>query len=369
MKNRIISSLGLVFMFCFLIQACKEDDAPDDAIQNDVSYDGTTYSLNIGDFEQPPIAPDNPLTVQGVRLGRMLFYEKQMSKDGSMSCSSCHRQADAFTDTSKFSEGVRGKLGGRQAMAVFNMAWNENEFFWDGRSHLLRDQSLKPVEDSLEMDESVTNVIVKLNSDQNYKDQFVRAFGSSEITKERMQLALEQFMNSIVSVDSKYDRYLRGTTTLDSNEERGRVLFFAEYNPSFPNLSGADCQHCHSGRNFENDKYLNNALDADADMQDDGRMKVTGSSSDRGKFKVTSLRNIAKTPPYMHDGRFNTLEEVVDHYNAGMKNSSTIDAALIYPLNNGGLQLSTQDKSDLVAFLKTLTDEVLLTNPEYSDPF
>jgi cytochrome c peroxidase len=369
MKNKIVKSFALVFMFCLLIQACKEDEGPAEVTESGASYDDTPYNLNVGDFEQPPIAPDNPLTIQGVRLGRMLFYEKRMSKDGSISCASCHRQADAFTDTARFSEGVRGKLGGRQAMAVFNMAWNGNEFFWDGRSHLLRDQSLKPVEDSLEMDESVTNVIAKLKTDQNYKDQFVRAFGSSEITKERMQLALEQFMNSIVSVDSKYDRYLRGTATLDSNEERGRVLFFAEYNPSFPSLSGADCQHCHSGRNFENDKYLNNALDTDAEMQDDGRMDVTGRSSDKGKFKVTSLRNIAKTPPYMHDGRFSTLEEVVEHYDSGMKNSSTVDAALIYPLNNGGLQLTNEDKKDLVAFLKTLTDEVLLTNPDYSDPF
>tara|TARA_B110000503_G_C7140690_1_gene410717 strand:+ start:583 stop:1653 length:1071 start_codon:yes stop_codon:yes gene_type:complete len=356
-------------MFCLLIQACKEDEGPSAIDQNGASYDDTPYSLNVGDFEQPPIAPDNPLTEQGVRLGRMLFYEKRMSKDGSISCASCHRQADAFTDTARFSKGVRGKVGGRQAMAVFNMAWNGNEFFWDGRAHLLRDQSLKPVEDSLEMDESVSNVITKLNLDQNYKEQFVRAFGTSEITKERMQLALEQFMNSIVSVDSKYDRYLRGTVALDSNEERGRVLFFAEYNPSFPSLSGADCQHCHSGRNFENDKYLNNALDTDAEMADDGRMDVTGRSSDRGKFKVTSLRNVELTAPYMHDGRFKTLEEVVDHYNSGMKNSSTIDPTLIYPLNNNGLQLTAQDKSDLVAFLKTLTDDIMITNPEYSDPF
>jgi cytochrome c peroxidase len=292
-----------------------------------------------------------------------------MSKDGSISCASCHRQADAFTDTARFSEGVRGLLGGRQAMAVFNMAWNENEFFWDGRAHLLRNQSLKPVQDTLEMDETVTNVIAKLKNDQQYKDQFIRAFDSDEITEEKMELALEQFMNSIVSVDSKYDRYLNGTATLDSSEERGRLLFFAEYNPSFPSLSGADCQHCHSGRNFENDKYLNNALDTDAEMADDGRMEVTGNSSDRGKFKVTSLRNIELTAPYMHDGRFNTLEEVVDHYNTGMKNSSTVDPALIYPLNNNGLQLTAEDKRDLVAFLKTLTDEVMITNPEYSDPF
>ena len=368
MNTKYIGWAFFISLCAIVIQSCADDENGDNN-ENEIQLDDTPYALSIGNFEPPSIAPDNPLTVQGVRLGRMLFYEKQMSKDGTLSCASCHKQENAFTDTNQFSTGVKGLLGGRQAMAVFNMAWNENEFFWDGRAHLLRDQSLKPVEDSLEMDESVDNVIQKLNSNQDYKDQFTRVFGSSEITKERMELALEQFMNSIVSVDSKYDRFLSGTATLDSNEERGRVLFFAEYNPGFPNLSGADCQHCHAGINFENDRFLNNALDSDVSMQDDGRMNVTGRASDKGKFKVTSLRNIALTPPYMHDGRFNTLEEVVDHYNTGMVSSSTIDPALIYPLNNGGLRLSVEDKRDLVSFLKTLTDNVMLNNPEYSDPF
>jgi len=367
--NTKYTAWAFIITLCAIsIQSCADDDTTDNT-HNGIQLDNTPYGLNLGNFEPPSIAPDNQLTAQGVRLGRMLFYEKRMSKDGSMSCASCHKQANAFTDTNQFSTGVMGKVGGRQAMSVFNMAWNKNEFFWDGRAHLLRDQSLKPVEDSLEMNESVDHVIQKLTSDQQYKDQFTRAFGSSEITKSRMELALEQFMNSIVSVDSKYDRFLSGATTLDSNEERGRVLFFAEYNPGFPNLSGADCQHCHAGVNFKNDKYLNNALDSDANMQDNGRMNATGRASDKGKFKVTSLRNIALTPPYMHDGRFKTLEEVVDHYNSGMVNSSTIDPALIYPLNNGGLRLSAADKRDLIAFLKTLTDNVMLHNPEYSDPF
>tara|TARA_B100000965_G_C19549438_1_gene739383 strand:+ start:36 stop:1145 length:1110 start_codon:yes stop_codon:yes gene_type:complete len=368
MKNKSLQFLFLCLMITIVIQACKEDDTNEESMTG-VQYDDTPYILNTGDFEQPPIAMDNQLTRQGVKLGRMLFYEKRLSKDGSMSCASCHRQEHAFTDTSLFSEGVRGKVGKRQAMAVFNMAWNENEFFWDGRAHLLRDQSLKPIEDSLEMDETLENVINKLKVDQIYRDQFMRAFGSEEITESKMALAMEQFMNSIVSVESKYDRYLRGAASLDTNEERGRVLFFAEFNPGFPSLSGADCQHCHSGLNFENDRYMNNGLDTDADMTDDGRMEVTGRSSDKGKFKVTSLRNVEVTPPYMHDGRFKTLEEVVDHYNSGLKNSSTVDPTLLYPINNGGLQLSEEDKRDLVAFLKTLTDEVMLTNPEYSDPF
>lgn len=356
----------LVMSISFIVfVGCGEEEEQEDS----VSLDNTAYNLSIGDFSTPQIAADNPLTVQGVKLGRMLFYENKLSKDGTQNCASCHRQQHAFSDTAKFSTGVEGLQGGRQAMAVFNMAWNENEFFWDGRAHLLRDQSLKPIQDPLEMNESLANVIAKLKAEESYKNQFIRAFGTSEINEERMSWALEQFMNSIVSVDSKYDRYLRGEIVLSSKQERGRVLFFNEYNPAFPNTSGADCAHCHSGKNFENDFYMNNALDSDQDMQDSGRARVSGSASDLGKFKVTSLRNVEVTFPYMHDGRFKTLEEVVDHYNTGMKNSSTIDPALIYPLNNGGLLLSIQDKEDLVAFLKTLTDEVLLTNPEYSDPF
>jgi cytochrome c peroxidase len=331
-------------------------------------YDSTAYFLQTGLLAPPDIAADNQLTVQGVKLGRMLFYETRLSKDGTQSCAGCHRQEHAFTDTAQFSTGVEGLLGKRQAMAVFNMAWNSNEFFWDGRSHLLRDQSLKPIQDPLEMNETLENVIAKLSADSMYTNQFMRAFGSEIITEEKMSLAMEQFMNSIVSVDSKYDRYLAGSETLSASEERGRELFFLEYNPGFPESSGADCAHCHSGKNFENDKYINNGLDLPEDITDIGREEVTGMDSDKAKFKVTSLRNIELTQPYMHDGRFTTLEQVIDHYNENIKKSPSLDPALEYTTYTG-LMLTEQDKIDLVAFLKTLTDDVLPTNPEYSDPF
>tara|TARA_R110002049_G_scaffold306687_3_gene505608 strand:+ start:1127 stop:2227 length:1101 start_codon:yes stop_codon:yes gene_type:complete len=364
-SSNLFKGLLFIVSISFILQSCQKDDEETDL----VTYDGTPYQLAIGGFDTPPIASDNELTVQGVKLGRMLFYEKKLSANQTQSCASCHRQEDAFTDTAQFSEGIRGLKGKRNAMAIFNMAWNTNEFFWDGRAHLLRHQSLLPIQDPLEMDENLPNVINKLKGEKAYRDQFTRAFGSEEINAEKISLALEQFMNSIVSVDSKYDKSQRGIVQLDSVEERGRFLFFAEFNPGFPNLSGADCAHCHSSINFSNNRYLNNALDTDADMTDMGRMDVTNDPSDKGKFKVTSLRNIALTPPYMHDGRFKTLEEVVEHYDSGMKNSSTIDPTLIYPLNNGGLQLSSDDKKALVAFLKTLTDDDLMTNPAYSDPF
>lgn len=366
MKRKTTTLCAVTTVILLIGYSCKKDV---DDTSSTIEHDTTPYNLVTGDLTAPNIAADNPLTVQGVKLGRMLFYEKKLSKDGTQNCAGCHRQEHAFSDTAKFSTGVEGLKGGRQAMAVFNMAWNENEFFWDGRAHLLRDQSLMPIQDPLEMNETLENAISKLQIDQTYKDQFTRTFGSSEVNEEKISLALEQFMNSIVSVESRYDKFLRGELALSSSEERGRKLFFDEYNPAFPNISGADCAHCHAGKNFENDEYMNNALDSDADRQDSGRAKVTGLAGDMAKFKVASLRNVEVTRPYMHDGRFKTLEEVVDHYNSGMKNSSTTDPALIYPLNNNGLQLSDQDKTDLVAFLKTLTDDVLLTNPKYSDPF
>lgn len=326
------------------------------------------YTLEFGALPNPNIALDNALTVEGVKLGRMLFYEKMLSSNSQMACASCHNQKTAFSDTNTFSIGVLGLPGGRHAMSVFNMAWNSNGFFWDGRSNLLRDQSLKPIQDSLEMHETLPSVIAKLNASSMYKDQFKKAFGQETITPELMSKAMEQFMNSIVSFHSKYDDFVAGKTTLTAKEERGRFLFFTEYNPSFPNASGADCQHCHGGANFENDKYMNNGLDDDASIKDIGRGKVTNNTIDKAKFKVTSLRNVELTHPYMHDGRFKTLEEVVEHYNL-VANSTTLDASFQQQLPYGGLKLSVSDKEALVAFLKTLTDYTLINETKYSSPF
>lgn len=366
MMKRSHSWVWFLGTFVIFLAACKKDVAD---TKDSITQDNTPYTLEIGDLPAPTIANDNPLTKAGVKLGRMLFYEKKLSKDGSMSCASCHRQKHAFSDTNTFSIGVDGFPGKRQAMAVFNMAWNTNGFFWDGRAELLRHQSLMPIQDSLEMAETLENVIAKLEAEKLYRDQFIRAFGSSEITAEKMSLAMEQFMNSIVSVNSKYDQFLRGNATLSASEERGRKLFFAEFNPGFPDSTGADCAHCHNPKNFEDDTYKNNGLEDDAGLlKDIGRESVTGDANDRGKMKVTSLRNIALTAPYMHDGRFSTLEQVVEHYNSQLDSSATLDPALAYTRYTG-LQLTAQDKADLVAFLKTLTDEDLLTNEAYSNPF
>ena len=364
MKKTIVLMLGVILM----IAACKKDDDPVTPTPTAAVYDDTPYELYIGSFPVPDIPADNALTQQKVHLGKMLFFEKKLSALDNQSCATCHSQTTAFSDTAQFSEGTFGDLGDRQAMEVVNLAWNSNGFFWDGRSPTLRHQALQPIENPVEMAETHENVILKLEQESIYRDQFIRAFGDEEITAERMGLAMEQFMMTIVSNDSKYDRVLAGSATYTESEQRGHDLFFTEYNPFFPDVSGADCAHCHSGINFENDQFMNNGLDADADFEDMGRFDVTELDEDRAKFKVPTLRNIELSPPYMHAGRFQTLEEVVDHYNEGIQLSSTVDPA-IANTEETGLLLSDDDKTDLVNFLKTLTDETFVNNPEYADPF
>ncbi|MFK7756593.1 MAG: cytochrome-c peroxidase [Flavobacteriales bacterium] len=349
------------------LYSCKKDE-PDETSTAVVNLDQTEYELDLGAFP-PPITPQGfQLTEAKVALGRMLFYEPRLSSLNNQSCASCHKQEDAFTDLMQFSVGSEGDVGDIQAMAIINLAWNSNGFFWDGRSPNLAHQALEPIQNPVEMAETHANVISKLNEDQDYKDQFIRAFGDGEITPERMGKAMEQFMMTLVSNNSKYDKYLAGEVQLTPSEARGRDLFFTEYNEFFPESSGADCAHCHGNFNFENDLYMNNGLDEEADFTHLGRYNVTGLEQDKARFKVTTLRNIELTPPYMHDGRFQTLEEVVDHYNDGIQVSPSLDQALLATTSTG-LMLTDQDKVDLVNFLKTLTDEDFITNPEFANPF
>ena len=359
----------LIFL-CFIglitFESCKKDN--EGATPAEVLYDSTPYDLDYGTFPEPPIAEDNELTQAKVFLGRMLFYEKKLSALENQSCASCHRQSAAFSDTAQFSEGTFGDLGERQTMAIVNLAWNTNGFFWDGRSETLRHQSLQPIQNPIEMAETLESVVNKISVEPMYRDQFIRAFGDPTVTPERMSLAMEQFMSTMVSTQSKYDRYIAGLVTLSESEERGRQLFFAEYNPFFPEVSGADCAHCHSGFNFENGQYMNNGLDTHSEFTDMGRYDHTGNETNRAKFKVPTLRNIEVSGPYMHAGRFTTLEEVVDHYNEGIQLSSTVDPA-IANTQTTGLMLSPEDKADLVNFMKTLTDETFLNNEELTNPF
>ena len=325
-------------------------------------------------FPIPDLPRDNPLIEERVTLGEKLFHETALSKDGTLSCSSCHDSKHAFTDPRKYSIGVREQVGTRNAMPLFNLAW-KSSFFWDGRAPSLRAQALMPIQDHTEMDETLTNVVAKLRSSRrkeaqtkselsqslltsattnevDYPALFARAFGSPEVTPEKVGLAVESFVLTLTSFDSKFDRVFKGEAKLTDAEQRGFELFMTEYDPRREQY-GADCFHCHGGPLFQSQTFANNGLDSE--FTDPGRAKVTGKASDLGKFATPSLRNVALTAPYMHDGRFTTLEDVVGHYDRPMRRSATLDPNLAkHP--PGGLRLSKADKDALVAFMKTLTD-------------
>ncbi len=317
------------------------------------------YPLEITQrFPQVTLPSDNPLTIEGVELGRRLFNEPRLSVTGTQSCASCHDRTHAFAEARQFSVGAEGQIGKRNAMPLFNLAWGTS-FFWDGRAKSLRAQVLEPIQDAHEMNERVDRVVAKLGDDANYSAAFERAFGGREITADRMAMALEQFLLTLVSQESRFDRAVRQVAELTDQEKRGLQLFVTEFDPA-RGLRGADCFHCHGGTLFTDEQFHDNGLAlAETDV---GRMAVSGLESDRGKFKAPSLRNVAVTAPYMHDGRFATLEEVIEHYNSGVRRNPNLDPNLgKHPA--GGLGLTADEKRALVAFLKTLTDEPFTQAP------
>ena len=312
-----------------------------------------------GTFPIPPLPRDNPLIEERIALGRRLFQETALSADRSISCASCHAAASGFSDSRRFSPGVQGQLGTRQSMALANLAW-KREFFWDGRARSLRDQVLMPIQDPTEMAETLESVVGKLSGMPEYPVLFENAFGTPRIDAERIALALEQFVLTLTHFRSRFDLSTQGKASLSDQERRGLELFMTENEPRM-GQRGADCFHCHGGPLFTDHQFHDNGLDLVP--SDPGRARVTGRNADRGKFVTPTLRNIAQTAPYMHDGRFQTLEAVVRHYSEGVQVSPNLDPNLAKHAA-GGLHLSLEDQSALVAFLKTLSDPV----PESSQP-
>lgn len=315
---------------------------------------GTPYQLAISErlptFELPA---DNPLTHEGVALGEALFFNKQLSGNNTQSCADCHQPDVAFVDKGRaLSIGSRQLEGKRNSMPLFNLGWHER-FFWDGRASTLRQQVLIPIEDPLEMDQDLPSLLTELSADAGTVELFEAAFGTAEINESRLAKALEQYLLTLIAQDSKFDRAARGDMKLTAQEQQGLRLFVTEYDPE-KGLYGADCFHCHGGNLFTNRRFTNNGLPPlNSDFE--GLYAVTGKEVDRGKFKTPSLRNVAVTAPYMHDGRFATLEEVVDHYSSGVDRSKNLDPNLAkHPVT--GIQLSEDNKAALVAFLRTLTD-------------
>lgn len=306
-------------------------------------------------FDKMPLPADNPLTKEGIALGRMLFYEKKLSINNTLSCGSCHKQQFAFSDNRRFSSGVHDSAGIINSMALFNMGWARS-FFWDGRAPSLDEQMTEPIINRLEMAATWGDVLDKLNADPRYPALFKKVFGTDKINSTLVMKAMTQFELTLVSFNTKFDKYyFEGEAdALTPQEERGLDIFFGF----------GSCNHCHSDVLLTDNFFRNNGLDLEPHP---GLYNTTGKETDRGRMKVPSLRNVALTAPYMHDGRFATLEEVIGFYSTGIQQKSPNVDEHIVPLGKG-LNLTAEQKQDLIAFLHTLTDSSFITNPKFSDP-
>jgi cytochrome c peroxidase len=327
-----------------------------------------------GRFEVPA---DNPLTRESVELGRRLFYDRRLSGRGTVSCSTCHQQRLAFTDGRRTGIGVSGKPLAFNSMSLGNLLWGAQRFFWDGRAATLEAQALAPIQHPDEMAQDVRRLVAELGRDPSYRVLFETAYG--EVSAAAVARALASFERTLISSNSRYDRFLRGEITLNAQEEWGRKLFMAHPDVKV-SLRGGNCIDCHSqfltsGFSTRLDGFSNNGLDDDEHLQP-GLEAVTGNPAHRGMFKVPTLRNIALTAPYMHDGRFATLEEVLRHYNGGIRRSRTLSPLIAEADNRGAekkegisLHLTGAEQEAIIAFLHTLTDNDFVTAERFSDPF
>lgn len=292
----------------------------------------------------------NPLTKEGFELGRKLFYDGKLSVDGNFPCGSCHQQFAAFaTFDHDYSHGFNNQFTTRNAPGLFNLIW-QKEFHWDGGINHLEVQPLAPITAPNEMAETIENVLKKLEADPEYPQLFSKAFENKKIDSRNMMLALTQFMGAMVSSESKYDRVMRGKDRFTVEQQEGYVLFQSK------------CASCHAEPFFTDNSYRNNGLIKNPFTNDKGRMEITGKAEDSLKFKVPSLRNLFQTFPYMHDGRFRTVTDVLNHYSTGITESPTLD-----PLLANKIPLSEVDKFYLLEFLRTLTDSSFLKDPRFSE--
>jgi cytochrome c peroxidase len=327
-----------------------------------------------GRFQLPA---DNPLTQEAVELGRRLFYDRRLSGNNTVSCSTCHLQRLAFTDGKPTAIGVSGEALAFNSMSLANLMWGPRRFFWNGRASTLEEQALVPIQHRDEMAQDLDDLVDELAEDETYRLLFDAAHGG--ISPTSIAAALATFERTLVSANSRYDQFLRGEVSLTEQEELGRKLFMAHPDTK-ASLRGANCIDCHSqfltsGFNTRFDGFVNNGLDPEAELPA-GLEEVTGKPEHRGLFKVPTLRNIALTAPYMHDGRFGTLEEVLDHYNEGIRVSSTLSPLLLEasnldnaPGDRVSLNLTVEETAAVIAFLHTLTDMDFVTDERFSNPF
>jgi len=290
----------------------------------------------------PVIWPaDNPYSVEKAELGRLLYFDPRISADGAISCATCHDPKFAYTDGAPVSTGIKGQKGGRSAPTVINRAYSLAQF-WDGRAATLESQAVGPMANPIEMGNTHEGVVARLRSIPGYKPLFAKAFGNGDVTLDNAALAIATFERTILSGNSPYDRYKAGNkAAMTVSQIRGMKVYFDK----------AKCDQCHEGVNFTSNMYANLGVGTDKETPDEGRIKVTGDPKDWGAFKTPTLREIEHTAPYMHDGRFKTLEEVVDFYDKGGLPNKNLDEKI------KKLNLTETDKKDLVAFLKALSGE------------
>ncbi len=338
------------FLFIFIIIISFFSCSVDPEIKPDILSDDVKEIVPSGWPTPYYNYSNNPLTPDGFTLGRTLFYDPILSSDNTISCGSCHQQFAAFSHSGHdVSHGINGLLGNRNAPALQNLNWNTS-FMHDGGILNIEVMPLGPITNPVEMNETMTNVVSKLSTSGKYKQLFAKAFGDDLVNSQRIFKAIAQFMGTMYSYNSKYDDVKAGKDNFTPQENSGYNLFVQK------------CASCHTEPLFTDYQFRNNGLSVNVLYNDSGRAHITGNATDRYKFKTPSLRNIEKTDPYMHDGRFTSLDQCLEHYNSGIIISPTLETQL-----QSGITLSSQSKADIIAFLKTLTDTKYLTDYRFSD--
>ncbi len=334
----------LILIFFFFLGISSFDYNPHPLFRLPENFPGTIYDLTA-----------NPVTEKGFYLGKKLFYDAKLSSDGIISCGFCHQQPSAFTHHGHpVSHGVEGRLGKRNAPSIVNVLWQKT-FFWDGGVNHLDYVSLNAINNPNEMNESLDHILVKLNEDKAYKNEFREAFGSDTISSKEFLQAMSQYLAALISSDSRYDKYIRGDKSILTPDELAGLHIFQE-----------KCSTCHIPDLFTDGSYRNTGVTDDYRF-DKGREEITLLEKDRGKYKVPTLRNIMYTAPYMHDGSIATIVEVLDHYDHGMKQVPNLDSTFIQKDAKPGIRISPVEKLNLLAFLNTLTDTTFLKNRMFSE--
>jgi len=345
--KKIILICGLAFIVCWLsLAGCKKETI------DPATYVPISFAIPQG-WPQPVYRfTNNPLTSGGFVLGRKLFYDVRLSRNNTISCGSCHQQFAAFAQLDHpVSHGIEDRLGTRNSPGLANMAWYPT-FFWDGGVINLENQPINPIQNHVEMDMTLPDVISRLGADVEYVAGFKKVFGDETINSQRIFRSLAQFMGAMISSDSKYDKYIRkeegGTFTVA--EQHGLGLFRQK------------CASCHTEPLMTDFSFRNNGLQPYS-VNDSGRAHITFSATDLYKFKVPSLRNVDLTRPYMHDGRFTTLDAVLAHYRKGIAHSATLD-----PLLTSGINMTDKEQADIISFLKTLSDSTFVRDVRFAEP-